>query len=308
MTAISLRLLIPLLLAAAAPALAAPREARVPGGIAVLELPAHLPAGVTARFDDKPVFIERDADGRRFAVVGIPLATAPGDASVGLADAATGQVLPSLAFVVTAKAYPEQHITLPPDDKHVHPGPEELARYAREAKEQQEVYRRFSGDAAPWPDFRLPTAGEPNPSFGRKRFFNGEERQAHLGMDIAAPEGQDAVAPADGVVVQTGEYFFNGRTVMIDHGQGLVSMLCHLSEIVVMPGDRLRAGDLIGRVGHTGRATGPHLHWTVSLNDARIDPLLLLPPPTASPAPAPVSPAAAARPARAGAKAKTRAR
>lgn len=266
-----------LLLLPPAAATAAPQDNRVPGGIAVLPLPAGLPALLSARLDGKPVYIEQDRDGRRL-VVGIPLAAAPGELQVALLDTAAGKALPPLAFTVAAKAYPEQHITLPPDDKHVHPGPEELARYAREAKEQQEVYRRFEGGPAAWPAFRLPTAGEPNPSFGRKRFFNGEERQPHLGMDIAAPEGQAVVAPADGVVVQVGDYFFNGRTVMIDHGQGLVSMLCHLSRIDVAPGRHLHAGDTIGRVGHTGRATGPHLHWTVSLNDARIDPLLVLPP------------------------------
>lgn len=283
----------------ASPALAAPREARVPGGIAVLELPANAPAGTTATFAGKPVFIERGDDGRRRLVVGIPLTQAPGEARVELVDGNAQAPLAVLAFTVVAKAYPEQRITLPPDDKHVHPGPEELARYEREAKEQQAVYRRFEGGAAPWPRFRQPTAGEPNPSFGRKRFFNGEERQPHLGMDIAAPEGQAVVAPADGVVVQTGDYFFNGRTVMIDHGQGLVSMLCHLSDISVAAGTRVAAGDRIGRVGHTGRATGPHLHWTVSLNDARIDPLLVLPDMAVATPPAPSAPAgapAAARP------------
>jgi murein DD-endopeptidase MepM/ murein hydrolase activator NlpD len=90
--------------------------------------------------------------------------------------------------------------------------------------------------------------------------------------------GKPAKAPADGVVVQTGDYFFNGRTVMIDHGQGFISMLCHLSKIKVKIGDSVKMGDVIGLVGQTGRATGPHLHWTVSLNNVRVDPVLLLPP------------------------------
>ncbi|MGB4343284.1 MAG: M23 family metallopeptidase, partial [Moraxellaceae bacterium] len=89
--------------------------------------------------------------------------------------------------------------------------------------------------------------------------------------------GEPVHAPAAGMVAMTGDYFFNGRTVMIDHGNGLISMLCHLSEITVTKGQNIRQGDIIGKVGKTGRATGPHLHWTVSLNDARIDPLLLLP-------------------------------
>jgi len=128
-----------------------------------------------------------------------------------------------------------------------------------------------------WPRFIQPVAGPYSSPFGLKRFFNGEARAPHAGLDIAAPEGRPVQAPADGVVAQTGDYFFNGRTVLIDHGNGLVSMLCHLSEIRVQKGQQLKQGEVIGTVGKTGRATGPHLHWTVSLNDARIDPLLLLP-------------------------------
>ncbi|MES2918573.1 MAG: peptidoglycan DD-metalloendopeptidase family protein [Pseudomonadota bacterium] len=270
------RLLAGLGLALAVDAQALPAPAPVPGGLAVLPVPEYLPEPLAARFAGLPVFIARDA-GARHLVVGIPLATVPGEMAVDIVDARTQAPLETLRFSVQGKAYPEQRITLAADSKHVHPGPEELARYEREAREQQSAYRVFAATAAAWPAFVPPTAGEPNPSFGRKRFFNGEERQPHLGMDIAAPEGQDVVAPAAGKVLLTGDYFFNGHTVLIDHGQGLVSMLCHLSEIVVIPGEIVAAGALVGRVGKTGRATGPHLHWTVSLNDARIDPLLVLP-------------------------------
>ncbi len=114
--------------------------------------------------------------------------------------------------------------------------------------------------------------------FGRKRFFNGEERAPHSGLDIPAPIGQKVVAPADGVVVQTGHYFFNGQTVLIDHGQGLISMFCHLSEIKVEKGQRIHQGEVLGLVGKTGRVTGPHLHWGMSLNNARVDPQLFLNP------------------------------
>lgn len=271
-----------LLLLASLLAHALPQEARVPGGIAILPLPAGLPADSEARFEGHPVLVDRDAAGNRRLIVGIPLTAAPGSATVSVHEPGTGRVLATLRFDIAAKRYPEQHLALPPDDKHVHPGPEELARYAREARAQQAVYASFSGHGEGWPSFILPTRGEPNPSFGRKRFFNGEPRAPHLGMDIAAPEGQAVVAPAAGVVVQTGDYFFNGRTVMIDHGHGLISMLCHLQTIEVQPGERVHQGQVIGRVGQTGRATGPHLHWTVSLNDARIDPLLVLagPPPS----------------------------
>ncbi len=258
--------------------LAAPQEARVPGGIAILPLPASLPTDVRASYDGHPLLLEKNADGSRQLIVGIPLAAALGPASVRIE---AGQKTQTLEFTISEKKYEEQHITLPPNDKHVNPGAAELARYAREAKEQQAVYRTFSENGpadSSWPSFIMPTRGEANPSFGKKRFFNGEARAPHLGMDIPAPQGQAAMAPAAGKVVQTGDYFFNGRTVMIDHGQGLVSMLCHLSEIKVKAGDVVKQGDVIGLVGSTGRATGPHLHWTVSLNDARIDPQLVLPP------------------------------
>ena len=127
-----------------------------------------------------------------------------------------------------------------------------------------------------FPSFIPPTAGKFSNSFGRKRFFNNEERAPHSGLDIPAPIGQKVVAPADGIVVQTGDYFFNGKTVLIDHGQGLISMFCHLSKIEVSKGQHITQGELLGLVGNTGRVTGPHLHWGMSLNDARIDPQLLL--------------------------------
>lgn len=268
-----MRTLLFCLLMASAAAIAAPEEERVPGGIAILALPEGLPGNVGADYDGHPVFLDADGDHRRL-IVGIPLDAVPGPAQVTVH---AGTVTETLTFDIGDKHYPEQHITLPPGDHHVNPSAAELARFAREAREQKAVYLRFSRIGAGWPEFMLPTHSHPTPTFGLKRFFNGEPRAPHLGMDIPAREGQPALAPADGVVVQTGDYFFNGRTVMIDHGHGLVSMLCHLSRIKVKAGRKVKRGDVIGLVGHTGRATGPHLHWTVSLNDARIDPALVLP-------------------------------
>jgi murein DD-endopeptidase MepM/ murein hydrolase activator NlpD len=125
--------------------------------------------------------------------------------------------------------------------------------------------------------FIKPVVGPYSSPFGLKRFFNGEPRNPHSGIDIAAPSGTPIYAPAQGKVVLTGDFFFNGNVVYMDHGQGLISMFCHLSAIDVKPGDTLKQGELLGKVGATGRVTGPHLHWSVSLNNARIDPLILLP-------------------------------
>ncbi|MCD8531281.1 MAG: M23 family metallopeptidase [Saccharospirillaceae bacterium] len=139
------------------------------------------------------------------------------------------------------------------------------------------VYTHYS-PARPWQPMAWPVYGEMSSAFGLKRFFNGEQRNPHSGLDIAAATGTPILAPADGKVVLTGDFFFNGNSVFIDHGQGLISMFCHMSVIEVEAGEEIIAGERLGQVGATGRATGPHLHWTVSLNNARINPLLLLSP------------------------------
>jgi len=227
----------------------------------------------TATFNQLPVALVEDA-GRRYAVVGLPLDLATG--TVLLDVALQDQTHQQLPIEIQDHHYREQHLTIK-DQSKVTPDAAQLERYAREATEQKAAYRVFSPALAPaFPSFIKPTAGRYSSPFGFKRFFNGEPRAPHAGLDIAAPTGQPVSAPAAGTVIQTGDYFFNGQTVMIDHGQGIVSMLCHLSRIDVKIGDPIVQGQPIGLVGATGRATGAHLHWTLSLNDARVDPKLVL--------------------------------
>ncbi len=112
--------------------------------------------------------------------------------------------------------------------------------------------------------------------FGVRRFFNGEERNPHSGLDFAVGAGTPIKTPAAGKVILIGNYFFNGNTVFVDHGQGFISMFCHMSKIDVKVGQPLARGDVVGKVGATGRATGPHMHWNISLNDARVDPAIFI--------------------------------
>ncbi|MBL4609875.1 MAG: M23 family metallopeptidase, partial [Pseudomonas sp.] len=173
------------------------------------------------------------------------------------------------------RKYPEQHIKLT-NQKHVTPDPEHLKRIQRELDEQIAAYRTFSARQPSNLLFDRPVDGRLSSAFGLRRFFNGEERNPHSGLDFAAPTGTSIKAPAAGQVILVGDYFFNGKTVFVDHGQGLISMFCHLSSIDVKVGDELARGAHVGKVGATGRATGPHLHWNVSLNNTRVDPSIFI--------------------------------
>jgi murein DD-endopeptidase MepM/ murein hydrolase activator NlpD len=262
-----------MLVAASQISFALPQTQLTAGGIAVITLPEYAPNNVQVLFNNTQVPIITQQN-ERIAIVGIPLSTNEGNNSVILQ---APDFMDTLSFNVEAKDYPEQRITLKQTQNNkVTPNEEELARYSREAAEQKSVYQSFSTTQLTWPSFKMPIKGKISSPFGLKRFFNDQARDPHSGLDIAAAEGKTVAAPADGVIVQTGDYFFNGQTVMIDHGQGIISMLCHLSKIDVVKGQTIKQGEAIGKVGHTGRATGPHLHWGVSINNARVNPLLVL--------------------------------
>ncbi|SDS83725.1 peptidoglycan DD-metalloendopeptidase family protein [Pseudomonas oryzae] len=268
------RLLTVLLLALLAPAALAEGflsrllDRPVPGGVAVVDL-GDAPARPGARYQDKPLLVVREDDRRWIAVVGVPLSAKPGQQRIELDDGS------QRSFTVGPRDYQQQHITLK-NKEQVNPSPANLKRIDRELAEQSAAYRRFSARQPSNLLFDKPVAGPLSSPFGLRRFFNGEERNPHSGLDFAVPAGTPVKAPAAGKVILVGDYFFNGRTVFVDHGQGLISMFCHLSQIGVKVGDELARGAVLGKVGATGRATGPHLHWNVSLNDARVDPSIFI--------------------------------
>ena len=260
------------LAAAPQPAAVWPNALHVPGGIARLSLgPAA--SRPLAFAGDVPLLVVGDAI-EWTALVGIPLSAAPSKASITVPAPEGGRR--RIAYTISPKRYPEQRLTVPP--RTVDLSPEDAARYERERAHQAVVTATFSEPPqASSLLMQVPVPGRRSSSFGLRRVFNGQARNPHSGMDIAAGTGTPVVAPLPARVIDTGNYFFNGNTVWLDHGGGLLSMVCHLSEIDVKPGDALRAGERLGAVGATGRVTGPHLHWSVMLNRAMVDPALFLP-------------------------------
>jgi hypothetical protein len=268
--------------AEAAQATTLPEQSLVPGGVALLHLDAagSQPPEVSA--DEAPVMVLPDQRGW-LAVVGIPLSASLGEHNVsvrsGEADAH------EVSYVVGPKHYEEQQLTVAPSKVDL--SAKDLARYQGEQKKLHAALATFSKSPPKSLVLLPPAAGIRTSSFGLRRVFNGEGRAPHSGMDIAVPSGTPVAAAADGRVVDTGNYFFNGNSVLIEHGEGLVTMYCHLSQIGVTVGQRVRRGQQIALSGATGRVTGPHLHFGVALNRAFVDPALFLPPDPAASASSP---------------------
>ncbi len=255
-----------------------PQASTVPGGIARLSLGpaaarpvAHMRAG--AGNDEVPLLVLGDVTGWT-ALVGIPLAAKPGKAHITVQLG--GAALRQIDYTVAPKRYLEQRLKVAPGTVDL--SPEDLARFERERVHQAAVMATFTEplQQSASMQMRVPVPGQRSSSFGLRRVFNGQARNPHSGMDIAAGTGTPVLSPLPGRVIDTGDYFFNGNTVWLDHGGGLLCMLCHLSAIDVKLGDVLQTGERLGAVGATGRATGPHLHWGVMLNRTMVDPALFL--------------------------------
>ena len=240
-----------------------PKHDPVPGGIVLVPLATDR----NAMFDGQLVMVTESEDGY-VAVVGIPLSHSPGSFHL---DTAEGKI----PFNVKKKQYEEHRLTIQ-NKRKVSPYPQDMDRITRDRAEMDAAFKNFRQVALVDTNFDLPTEGIVSSSFGLRRILNDQPRSPHSGIDIAAPEGTPIHSPAKGRIVATGDYFFNGNTVMVDHGQGLITMYCHMSSISVDIGEAVDKSQYLGDVGKTGRVTGAHLHWSVSLNNARVNPNLFL--------------------------------
>ncbi len=261
-------------LAAGAQTAMLPRAAAVPGGVVTVDIPGAADAAPVASFAGAPVMVLKRPQGW-IAIVGVNLDTAPGELALDVQQ--PGADPRRIPFTIGPKAYRTQQLKVPPSQVNL--SPENEARVARETEKVRAALTGFTPDAPATLRFSQPVPGPRSSSFGLRRVFNGESRRPHSGMDIAAPTGTPIKAPLAGRVVDVGSYFFNGNNVIVDHGQGLMTMYCHLSKIRVEVGQQLKRGEVLGDVGATGRVTGPHLHWGVILNGNSVDPALFLAPP-----------------------------
>lgn len=252
-------------------ALTLPQIANVPGGLTVIEI--NEKERPQAYYHGNRVMV-LGSPGAWKAVVGIPLSARTG---VNRLAVINGRGKSYHNFKVAAKAYATQHITIT-DKRKVTPNDLDMKRIQKESSLIAKAKANWTKQAPASLRLTLPVDGPYSSSFGLRRFFNNQPRRPHSGMDIAVPEGTPIKAAAAGNIINTGDYFFNGNTVFIDHGLGLITMYCHMQTIDVKVGQRINRGQIIGTVGRTGRVTGAHLHWSVILNNTMVDPALFINP------------------------------
>jgi murein DD-endopeptidase MepM/ murein hydrolase activator NlpD len=251
-----------------------PKPSNVPGGVAIVPLDGALTNSnkPQAWLGAQAVLVTSDHK-QWIAVVGLPLDMQPGSYELSVK---MGGETKTQSFVVNSKNYPEQHITLQ-DKSKVELSAEDEARAAREISTIKELKRHWRDAEDSDLEFIIPAKGRLSGNFGLRRFFNGEPRSPHAGLDVAVARGTPVKASAQGKVLAVDDYFFNGKTIFIDHGNGLITMYCHLDRSNVITGETVSKGQPLGLSGKTGRATGPHLHWSVVLNGAMVDPALFIP-------------------------------
>lgn len=244
-----------------------PAHQPVPGGTAVIELSSADTPQPKAFFKKQRVAVIQHDDAW-YALIGLSISTNPGEYIVNYQFDDDKNYQHS--FIVKAKKYPAQYLTVT-NKRKVNPYAEDMDRILKEKKIKAAAKKTWSEKVVA-SDFIWPVEGRTSSLFGLRRFFNKQPRRPHSGLDIAAPEGTPIKAMADAKVIQTGDFFFSGNMVYLDHGQGVISLYAHMHKIYVKPGQSIKQGEIIGEVGETGRVTGPHLHLSLLLNRTAVDP------------------------------------
>jgi murein DD-endopeptidase MepM/ murein hydrolase activator NlpD len=263
---------------AAAPALAVVETARSvqPGEVVVLTVNSTaVVTGLRVRAFDRTLVPFRVDDRSWRVLVGIDLDVKPGPHVVAIdADTSEGPTAVAHTLRVTAKTFPTRRLTVA--ERYVNPPPAVLKRIGDEAGRLNRIWAGSAGTQLWTTPFVAPVPQAANSAFGSRSVFNGQPRSPHGGADFPSPAGTPVKAPSAGRIVLADNLYYTGNTVVIDHGLGLVSLFAHLSKLDVSQDDTVVAGNVIGLVGATGRVTGPHLHWTVRADGARVDPLSVL--------------------------------
>jgi len=255
-------------------ALAATEHSPRPGGVAIVELaPVGSPAepAPEVTFDGERALVFQQ-QGYWYTAVGLPLSLSPGTATLTVTS--NHGAARDISVEVREHSYREQRLTV--KKSYVDLSQEQLERVTADRRIIDGALNNFHDIPMTGVQLTVPANGPKSSSFGLRRFFNDQPRSPHSGMDIAAPMDAPVAAAADGIVAATGDYYFNGNTIFIDHGQGFVTMYCHLSQISVEDGQAVTAGELIGNVGATGRVTGAHLHFGTYLNGNAVDPAIFI--------------------------------
>lgn len=232
---------------------------------------------VQLRFQDRKFPMVKTGNFQKFiAFVGLDLDLKPGNyyLHVTLLNEDGQQQSKKEQIIVLPKEFPVKKLWV--DEKFVTPPEDSLERIKRESELLSAIYGMYTpmwlGDG----EFITPSEGEMSPNFGERRIFNNQPRSPHSGTDIASPFGADVKTSNSGSVVVANDLYYAGKTVVIDHGLGVFSMYCHFSKFNVRIGDQVSKGDIIGKIGATGRVTGPHLHWAFKVSGSRVNPLSLL--------------------------------